>query len=64
MEKLGRLLGGVLVGTLVGFAVYGMGCAFTDMRNFKDVIKECEQRGYIQDAKDRFICIEDKKYDK
>jgi len=42
-------------------AVYGMGCAFTDMRNFKDIAKECEERGYIQDATDRFTCVKEKK---
>jgi hypothetical protein len=61
MEQLGRIIGAVLIGTLVGFAVYGMGCAFTDMRNFKDITKECEERGYIQDATDRFTCVKEKR---
>ena len=61
MEQLGRIIGAVLIGTLVGFAVYGMGCAFTDMRDFKNIAKECEQRGYIQDATDRFTCVKEKR---
>jgi hypothetical protein len=61
MEQLGRIIGAVLIGTLVGFAVYGMGCAFTDMRDFKNIAKECEERGYIQDATSRFICVKEKK---
>jgi hypothetical protein len=61
MEQVGKIIGVVLLGMIVGFAVYGMGCAFTDMRNFKDIAKECEERGYIQDATDRFACVKEKR---
>jgi hypothetical protein len=61
MEQVGKIIGCVLLGMIVGFAVYGMGCAFTDMRNFKDIAKECEERGYIQDATDRFACVKEKR---
>jgi hypothetical protein len=61
MEQVGKVIGGVLIGTLIGFAVYGMGCAFTDMRDFKDIAKQCEERGYIQDATSRFTCVKEKR---
>ena len=46
-----------IVFIFVVLAAFGVTFIEGDYRHFKDVAKQCEQQGYIQDNQTRIICV-------